>query len=136
MSKLTLPKSKRLVSNRQFKKVIDQGNRASDRVLTVYAAANSCDYPRLGVSVGRSCGDAVVRNRLKRLLREAFRLNQDQIPRSFDYVLMIAPATVRKLHAMGSAAGATRVLDLGQVQASFLPLVQAACERAARKEGR
>jgi ribonuclease P protein component len=130
MSRLTLPKSRRLASNRQFKAVMDQRCRMSDRVLTVCVAPNSCGYARLGVSVGRTCGDAVVRNRLKRLMREAFRLSQSEIPRSFDYVLMVAPATVRRLRAVDSPAAASALLSCSQVRTSFLTLAQAACERA------
>jgi ribonuclease P protein component len=135
MSKLTLPKTRRLASNRQFKAVMDQRHRASDRVLTVYVAANPCGYPRLGVSVGRACGDAVVRNRLKRLIREAFRLSQDQMDRSFDYVVMIASAMARKLHAIESPTEARAVLDLAQVQASFLSVARAAREHANQGRG-
>lgn len=126
MNRLTLPKSRRLASSRQFKRVLDQGHRVGDRVLTVYVAANSCGYPRLGVSVGRVCGDAVVRNRLKRLMREAFRLSQSQIPRSFDYVLMIAPAMVRRLHAIDSPTAASALLNGARVRTAFLALAQAA----------
>ena len=130
MSRLTLPKNRRLASNRQFKTVLDEGCRRGDRLLTVYMAPNACGRPRLGVSVGRVCGDAVVRNRLKRLMREAFRLSQDQIPRSFDYVLMIAPAMVRRLRATSSPATACALLTCTQVQTSFLALAQAALERS------
>jgi ribonuclease P protein component len=129
MDRLTLPKSKRLASNSQFKSVIDRGRRAGDRILTVYAAPNSCGYPRLGVSVGRTCGGAVVRNRLKRLMREAFRLGQKQISQEFDYVLMIALPLVRKLHATESPAAATKLLHAGEVRASFLAMAQVACTR-------
>jgi ribonuclease P protein component len=89
MKRFSFPKSKRLVSNRQFKAVLAHRRRFSDGLLTLYVAANDCGYPRLGVSVGKSHGNAVVRNRIKRLLREAFRQCQQQIPQGYDYVLML-----------------------------------------------
>ncbi|MCU0914880.1 MAG: ribonuclease P protein component [Planctomycetes bacterium] len=124
MKHLSLPKRKRLASNRQFKAVLDGGRRAQDRVLTVYAAPNRCGYPRLGVSVGKSAGGAVVRNRLKRLLREAFRQSQDQIPPEFDYVLMISPPLARKLKRSETRAGTLAALDCRRVHESFLALVK------------
>ncbi|SHN49361.1 ribonuclease P protein component [Desulfovibrio litoralis DSM 11393] len=43
---------------------------------------------RLGLAVGRKIGSAVKRNRVKRVLREFFRLNQYDIPNGFDYVVI------------------------------------------------
>lgn len=51
-------------------------------VLMVSAFPNALTYPRLGLSVGTRVGPAVVRNRCKRLLREAFRLEQHNFPQS------------------------------------------------------
>ncbi len=99
----SFPKKKRLVSNRQFKAVLSRGRRLSNGLLTLYMAENNCGYPRLGVSVSKSCGNAVVRNRLKRLLREAFRQSQDRIPAGFDYLLMISPQWLKKT-STGKAA--------------------------------
>jgi ribonuclease P protein component len=85
-------------------------------------AENDYGYPRLGVSVGKSCGSAVVRNHLKRLLREAFRQNQDKIPSGFDYLLMISPARLKK-------TGTVKTRDLPtfeQIKSSFLALVNSA----------
>lgn len=121
---LSFPKKKRLASNRQFKAVLDHGRRAGDSLLTLYLAPNLCGYPRLGVSVGKSAGNAVVRNRLKRLLREAFRRSQDRIPQDFDYVLMIAPGLARRLKQARTGKSALAALTLQRVQESFLSLIE------------
>jgi len=87
-------------------------------------ARNYCGYPRLGVSVGKFWGNAVVRNRLKRLLREAFRQSQDQIPAGFDYLLMISRSW-GKSDKSGSRE-AIKQLTFEQVRASLLSLVNQA----------
>ena len=129
MKRLSFPKEKRLVSNAQFKAVLShkRRRRLGDRLLTLYIAENDRGYSRLGVSVGKSCGNAVVRNRLKRLLRETFRQSQEsrRAGAGFDYVLMISPRWTKK-----SRAGATVSLPtFEQVKASFLALVNASLER-------
>jgi len=124
----SFPKEKRLVSNRQFKAVLARGQRLSNELLTLYVAENDCGYPRLGVSVSKSCGNAVVRNRLKRLLREAFRQSQDSIPASFDYLLMISPQLCRvgfsPLNSLGGASPTLRLLTFEQIKDSFLALAK------------
>ena len=135
LKRLALPKGSRLVSNRQFKAVLDCGRRAGDRVLTLCAAPNRCGYPRLGVSVGKSAGNAVVRNRLKRLLREAFRQSRDRVPQSFDYVLRISPALARKLKRPDGGAKGLASLTFQRIQESFVSLVETAL-RDAPENGR
>ena len=110
VKQFSFSKNQRLVSNRQFKAVLARGLRLSNGLLTLCMAENDCGYPRLGVSVSKSCGNAVVRNRLKRLLREAFRQSQDRIPAGFDYLLMIHPVRSKSLTS-------------NEVKDSFLALV-------------
>ena len=133
MKRFSFPKESRLVSNEQFKAVLShrRRRRRSDRLLTLYMAENDCGYPRLGVSVGKSHGNAVVRNRLKRLVREAFRQSAEQIPASFDYVLMISPGRSTKSNAATPAKQPT----FDEVKASFLGLVAAASKKGPRVEG-
>ncbi len=129
MKRFSFPKSKRLVTNRQFKAVLARNLRVSNGLLTLYMAENDCGYPQLGVSVGKSCGNAVVRNRLKRLAREAFRQSQDRIPASFDYLLMISHRAPKKSDKLRKPKETARQPTFEQVKSSFLALVAAAENR-------
>ncbi len=82
----TFPRRLRISSTREFQHILDHGGRATDSRLTLWAAPNGRDHPRLGLVVGRKHGNAPRRNRLKRLLREAFRLLQHELPGGWDFV--------------------------------------------------
>ena len=71
-----------------FRRVYDRRRSASDRWLIVYACENGLPYRRLGMSVSRKVGGAVIRNRLRRLYREAFRLTRDTLPPGLDIVVI------------------------------------------------
>lgn len=86
--RLTFPPSRRLKSPAEFDRCYKRKRSASDAVLIVYACENGLDHPRLGCSVSRKVGNAVVRNRYKRLFREAFRLTQHELPPGVDFVLI------------------------------------------------
>ena len=129
MKRFSFPKKKRRVSNEQFKAVLARRVCVSNGLLKLFIAENDCGWPRLGVSVGRFCGRAVVRNRLKRLLREAFRQSQDRIASGFDYLLMICPDWTNKLDMSASSKKAAEKLTVEQVKASLMAL---AAEAAAK----
>ncbi len=103
-------KSRRLRSGRQFAAVIHQGSVAANGVLVLYAKpAPNPRSRRLGITVPRRAGTAVVRNRWKRHIREAFRTQREQLPAGYDYV-----ARPKKGAAPDAAAVAASLLGLAQ----------------------
>jgi ribonuclease P protein component len=81
----------------EFEAVYAAKVRESRGPLTVFALPNDLGHPRLGLSVGRKVGVAPKRNRIKRLLREAFRLLQHDLPRGYDFVITVRPHDVALL---------------------------------------
>jgi ribonuclease P protein component len=62
----------------------------------VFALPNETGEHRLGLSIGRRLGNAVTRHRLKRRLREAFRLNRHELPGTYDFVVVARPHSPMK----------------------------------------
>lgn len=90
--RLKLPAGARLRAGREFQRVYQRGLRSSGRLLTVVVLRNEDDrLARVGLSVSKDHGPAVRRNKIKRLLREAFRHERRALPRAIDVVLIPRP---------------------------------------------
>lgn len=73
MTSLAHPREARLRQRREFTRAHEVGTRTHGRFVTLIVVENTVGRARLGCAVGRRVGNAVVRNRLRRLLREIFR---------------------------------------------------------------
>ena len=127
---LTWPKQRRLTRRPQFTACYDRGERHYTRHFVVFALARPAESPsvpgRLGLAVTRKCGNAVERNRIKRVLREFFRLRQQDMP-----VMDIVVTPKRHLRA--------DKVQLAFVERELAPLLhtlRAASELEAHDDGR
>jgi len=84
-----LTRRERISGDARFDRLRREGARAGDDVLFVRALVNELGLVRLGLAVGRQSGNAVRRARLRRVIREAFRLNKGRLPAGLD--LLVSP---------------------------------------------
>ena len=89
--RFTFPKSHRLGGREAFSNVFDAKVREARGPLMVYSKPNEIGHCRLGLSTSRKVGTAVRRNRIRRLLREAFRYLQHDLPGGYDIVIVPRP---------------------------------------------
>ncbi|MGE4553167.1 MAG: ribonuclease P protein component [Desulfovibrionaceae bacterium] len=113
MRRLDWPKQRRLLNSAQFQACYEQGEKLFTRhfVCFVLPRADASAGFRLGLTVSRKLGKAVARNRIKRVVREFFRLRQQTVPDGLDIVVV----PKRTLDASR--------LDLDRVATEFTPLL-------------
>jgi len=87
MPDLSFRPEHRVRKQEDFERIYQARIFAADDVLIANGDGNNLPHPRLGLSVSKKVGNAVVRNRWKRLIREAFRLNREQLPAGIDLII-------------------------------------------------
>lgn len=87
----SLPNAERLKKRREFERIYKKGRRYWNKTFVIYVLPNGMDNSRLGLTVSKKVGKSVKRNRVKRLIRESFRLSKEQIMPGYDIVVVARP---------------------------------------------
>lgn len=83
-----MKRSQTIKENYEFRRMYAKGRSGVSSCLVVYCRPNRLGHNRLGLTVGAKLGHAVVRNRIRRRLREIFRLHQGELKQGYDMVLV------------------------------------------------
>ena len=86
--------SESLKKNADFQKVYKMGRSYANRLLVMYVLENGQNKNRLGISVSKKVGNSVIRHHITRLIREAYRLQEDMFNSGLD-IVVIARASAR-----------------------------------------
>lgn len=78
----------RITSSRDFREVYRRGKSVANKELVLYFLKKESPQTRIGISVSRKIGSAVTRNRIRRLVKEAFRRNETEIKEGYDIVII------------------------------------------------
>ena len=89
-----MKKTKSIKLNKDFKRLYYRGKSVVKSNVVVYVLKNRANSNRLGITCGKSIGKAVRRNRVKRLMKEGYRLLEDRLLSGFDIVLVARTRSV------------------------------------------
>lgn len=97
-----LPPAHRVRNRRDFERAYEEGEKVLMPEFALFARPNGLPHSRLGVTTTRRLGNAVRRNRARRLVREAFRTHRELLPTGLDLVFVVrAPLLRRNVAALG-----------------------------------
>ncbi len=83
-----MEKRLKLKSNRDFRKTYDKGKSFANKYLVIFFIKNGLESNRIGVAVTKKLGKSVVRNKVRRRIREAYRLNNHKVRQGYDIVFL------------------------------------------------
>lgn len=83
MSSLT-----KIKKNTEFRRIYNSRKSVADRNMVLYFLSNNKENCRFGFTVSKKIGNAITRNRVRRLFGEVCRLNIDKFPKGYDYILL------------------------------------------------
>lgn len=104
--------------NKDFRRLYARGKSYAGGYIVIYTSKNRINKNRLGLTVSKSIGKAVKRNRLKRLMRESYRLNENKLLTGFDIIIVARGRALNKTLAQieKDVMHAMKKLDLIRVE--------------------
>ena len=87
-----------LKKNEDFRKVYQKRKSMANKLLIIYIAENGYEFNRVGFTVSKKVGKSVVRSRVKRLLKESYRLNSEKVVQGYDIIFVARNTSVESTY--------------------------------------
>jgi len=110
LEKNNYPKINRLRTKKDFSNLRDESKSYSDKFFRVYYKKNNSKFSRIGISVSKKCGNAVFRNKVKRMTKESFRVSPYKTL-GHDALIVINSRTINKENLQEYKAKLNRYLE-------------------------
>lgn len=78
----------KIKENKDFVNLYKKGKFVAGKAITIYYRKNRFGKTRLGITTGKKIGNAVTRSRCRRIIRAAYRENEEQFPKGYDYIIV------------------------------------------------
>jgi len=91
-----LPPDHRVRKRRDFERAYEEGKKVVMPEFALFARVNGLPHSRLGITTSRKLGNAIRRNRARRLVREAYRTHRELLPKGFDLVFVVRAPLLRR----------------------------------------
>lgn len=104
-----------LKKNNEFRTVYKRGKFKAGRYIVMYVFPNKKNFNRIGITTGKKFGNSVQRNRMKRIIRESYRLSCDCMKKGYDIIYM-ARASEKKADSPGQKMKAVYVPSYNEIE--------------------
>lgn len=81
----------KIKENKDFVNLYKRGKFVAGKAITIYYRKNRFGKTRMGITTGKKIGNAVTRSRCRRIIRAAYRENEEMFPKGYDYIIVARP---------------------------------------------
>lgn len=106
--------SESLKKNKDFQTVYKNGSSYANRNFVMYIVGNQTEKNRLGISVSKKIGNSVIRHRIKRLVKECYRLHEERFNYGFDIVI-IARKSAKAINYLDTTKSLIHLANLHRI---------------------
>lgn len=110
-----MEKKYKVRSNREYRKIYDKGQSKANKHLVVFYKPNGLAYSRIGFTATKKLGNAVIRNKVRRLMKESYYQVQDKVINGYDIVIL-ARVSANSIDYLSMKSAVSHILKISKLR--------------------